>query len=445
MNPATAPPSTESGSRAYPLVESSDVAGPSRWRRLVAAPLKLFVGMALCQSVLGAMAVVGWTYRWMQRVVLQQWWKAGAASRNRQTFAEFAAADPRTAQHVHWPNWFLAQNFRESIRARRNSGNSGTSIVTLFKSLGESMWTNVRLGFQGIFNTWVLTLPAGVLWLFSWYDGWGNSFNKGYEQAWVGPAIGVAGIALFIASMLYVPMAQVRQGMTGNWRSFYEFRLVWTLVRRRWLANAGLAALYSLCSVPGMVLLSVIAFLPNINPGFTDLTSEQAHAFLSRYYFWAALWVFPAFVLLRLVAARSYATALLKAVQTGAVVTELLAENEWQALHRLDLLQLEPTRPRHPVIRVAAWAGTRAGRVTFGIVTGFLWFTFVAQIYIAHFFNYVGAQGWLNQPLVQLPWFHHLPVAMKNPWSDFLIAAIALFVAWRLQRLLHWLKGLRKE
>src|SRR5438309_2879309 len=53
--------------------------------------------------------------------------------------------------------------------------------------------------------------------------------------------------------------------------------------------------------------------LPNINPKLADLTTAQTIQVLNTYFFWSAFFVFPAFVLLRLVAARIYGTALLKA------------------------------------------------------------------------------------------------------------------------------------
>ena len=185
--------------------------------------------------------------------------------------------------------------------------------------------------------------------------------------------------------------------------------------------------------------------LPNINPKLADLTTAQTIQVLNTYFFWSAFFVFPAFVLLRLVAARIYGTALLKAVQTGAVHQDALGESEWHALHRLELLQVEPPRLRHPVLRIVTWAGTRAGRITFGFLTGLIWFVFIAELYIVQFFNYRGAQVWLNQPLGHLPWFHHMPAALKNPWSDFLVAAAIVFVAWRLAKLAKWLKSLRER
>ena len=45
-------------------------------------------------------------------------------------------------------------------------------------------------------NTWVLTLVPSLLMLFSWEAGWDNSFNKGYEQAAIGPTTGTLGIDL---------------------------------------------------------------------------------------------------------------------------------------------------------------------------------------------------------------------------------------------------------
>ena len=53
-----------------------------------------------------------------------------------------------------------------------------------------------------------------------------------------------------------------------------------------------------------MILSSVVMFLPNINPKLADLTPAETIQFLNRYFFWSALFVFPAFVALRLVAAR---------------------------------------------------------------------------------------------------------------------------------------------
>jgi succinate dehydrogenase hydrophobic anchor subunit len=79
-------------------------------------------------------------------------------------------------------------------------------------------------------------------------------------------------------------------------------------------------------------------------------------------------------------------------------------------------------------VRLAAWTGTRVGRAVSGIALAFIWFGFVAQIYISEFLNYHGALGWLNQPLVQLPWFHYLPTRLKNPFEELFLSILAVLL-----------------
>jgi hypothetical protein len=427
-----------------PGQRSVSPAAPSALCRLFLAPIKFLWGMLFCQSAMGGLAVLGWSYRFMQRSALKKWWKLSDCARSGGSFTEFVAADSRTRSHIRWPNWFLAQNFGEIIRRDPDLG-LRKHFRDVLASLGVSLWTNIGLGVQGICNTWFFTLPGCLLMWFGWYDGWNNSFNKGYEQAPVGPLISVAGILLFITAMLYVPMAQARQAVTGEWRQFYQFRLIWTLVRRRWFASIGLAALYSLFTLPVMVLTILPIFFPQMNASLSELTQKQTIGILNRYYFWAALLFLPAFVLLRWVAARIYATALLKSVQSGATDEEKLSELEWQTLHRLDLLRVQPVSRKHPAIEIASRAGTKVGWMAARFLTGLVWFTMLAQIaYVAQFFRYT-AFSWLNVPLVQLPWFHYVPLRLKNPFGELFLTAVIIFVAWRVRRLAAWVKSLSRH
>ena len=176
--------------------------------------------MLACQSLVGGVHLIGWTYRLMQRVVLRQWWVRSEQRKAGVSFTDFLAADAATRTHLHWPNWYLEQNFRTAVRRTPDAGKSRCGLV--FTALFHSLWINLKTGFQGICNTWLLTLPTGLLWVFAWYDGWNNSFNKGYEQYYVGMIIGGIGVLLFIAAMFYVPLAQARQAVTGDWRAFYS-------------------------------------------------------------------------------------------------------------------------------------------------------------------------------------------------------------------------------
>jgi hypothetical protein len=294
-----------------------------------------------------------------------------------------------------------------------------------------SLWLNFRIGVQAFFNTAVILGPACALWIFSWYDGWSNSFAKGYEQAVVGPATGIAGVILFIAAMFYLPMAQTRHAATGDWRTFYQFRLVWTLIRRRWLECLGLAVLISALSVPLMVLKTAPGMFTAMRPDKTspvengfrkmiggemeDFTPEQALAFLRRYYLACGLYLFPALVLMRLVAARIYAAAVADCVQRGVIAEDALHEFEWRALNRLDLLVVRPQPQRNRFVRTVAWVGTKAGAITVGFAMFLVYFSFVAQVYVGEFLHKNDrALGWWNQPLVQLPYFNYIPSRLRT-------------------------------
>jgi hypothetical protein len=151
-----------------------------------------------------------------------------------------------------------------------------------------------------------------------------------------------------------------------------------------------------------------------MNPALADLPADQALHFDKQYYFFAAFLVFAAFVALRIVAAKIYASGLLACLQSGALPEDVLAENEWETLQRLNLLGYRVTAPRHVLVRTVTWLGTRIGRITTGVALFLVWFSFVAQIYVSEFMiKSPGGHGWLNQPLVQLPWFNYIPPALK--------------------------------
>ena len=281
---------------------------------------KYVVAVALCQAFLGSILVVGWTYRLMQRTALKTWWKKSQLRRDGGTFGEFLAESQSFGQLRHWPNWILGQH-----PAIGPTSKPGWSLV-----LFGSLWLNGKLGIQAMFNTWVLTMPACVLWLFAWFAGWNNSFNKGYEQATVGPLTGLLGVVLFIAAMFYVPMAQARQATTGSYVTFYEFRFVWRLVRNRWLGCLKLAVLYSLLSLPVIVLKTAPAFFPQINTALEDATDADVLQILNWYYFASAAFVFAIFLFLKLSATRTYAAALLSNVSRGRVhPSDLRSVSNW--------------------------------------------------------------------------------------------------------------------
>ena len=361
------------------------------WKAVVAV-WKLLVGVVCAQSLVFSVVLVGWTYRFMQRTALKRWWKQSGAT---ESFEEFSARE--APDHQHWPNWILAQNFK----------------LKDWRGLFRSLWQNARLGVAGVFNTLVLTLPGCLLMLFGWYDGWNNSFNKGYEQFLVGPAVSWVGILMFAVAMLYVPMAQARQAVTGEWRSFYQWRLVWRLVRLRWLWCLAISVFYLLLWAPIMILRAAPVFWPQMQKLGTEqlaaLSNAQVIDNLKNFYFWCGLLVVPAYVFLRWLAARNYALGIRTAIKQGLVGAYELGDFERLVLGRLQLLDVCLPPKRHVLLRVTArlWRfAMRGAAITLMLL---VWVVFLFELYVSQFFHYIPGVGWLNQCLVQLPWFHYIP------------------------------------
>lgn len=360
---------------------------PSRLWRGGCFVWKFAVGIVCCQSALLSLLLVGWTYRFMQRTAVKTWHKRSGR------LHEF---------HESWPNWIIHQNFRETWGTHK------------FKALFHSLWLNFRLGVAGVFNTFVLTLPGCALMLFGWYDGWNNSFNKGYEQFSVGPGLSWLGIFMFAVAMLYVPMAQARQATTGEWRSFYQWRLVWRLVRLRWLQCLGISAIYALLWFPILILRVGAPYLQGkankmSSAELMALPHEQIVQSLNQYFFWCALLILPAFVFVRWLATRNYAAGVAIGIKKGIIAAFGLSDFERGTLARLNLLEAAPAPPRHILLRLAArgWRfSLRAGAV---VAIFLVWVIYVFELYVAQFFHYIPNIGWLNHCLVQLPWFHFIP------------------------------------
>ncbi|MGI9463909.1 MAG: hypothetical protein ACR2OM_08215, partial [Aestuariivirgaceae bacterium] len=246
-------------------------------RRLLAFIWKTVAGIALCLTPVTAVLVLGWIARSMQRLTFKAWFNDHANAALGSRFDDFVRGDDGSAHLACWPNWILATRTGDEAGA---GGRLRRGFARLFGSLGS----NLKLGLQVLLNTWVLTLPAGLMWAVSWWGGWENSFNKGYEQAAVGPAIGLAGVALFLAAMTYVPLAQARQAATGSWRSFYDFRFLRVLARQSRWRLVWLAVAFA---VAGLILAGVHVgplALGNLLDGTAPLDEQQVKEIAGLYH-----------------------------------------------------------------------------------------------------------------------------------------------------------------
>ena len=228
-------------------------------------------------------------------------------------------------------------------------------------------------------------IVPGLMWMFTWKGGWNNSFHSGYEQAFEYSSRYIFGMLVFVAVMFYLPMAQARQAVTGIWRSFFDFRSVRQVIRRRWLGCLILAGLYAIISVPVTVLTFLPYFIGKDNEAFLDLTALELLPILHRYMFLACLIVFPAFVFLRLVAARLYASAVREALQDGQL-EPLGFENV--GVEKLHIDVPDPRPERSAPTRFILWTGSLSGRITAGLLAVVVWLGFAFQIIVGQFVKY---------------------------------------------------------
>lgn len=340
--------------------------------RLVRGIVAYAWGVLFCQSAISALLVVGWTYRVAQRNVLRRW----------QALA--GTAPPERG----WPRWFLG----EGSGAQRLAG---------------SLLANLRAGLRTALAVWLVTLPATGLLYLGWSNGWNTSFNRIYEDIALGPLTMLAGAALLIAALVYMPLALVHQAVGEDWRGFYQVGVVVRLIRQRPWASLGLALLYGGLSLPLLVLTVAPTFLANIDPRLESLTAGEVVELLNLYYLGAGLLVFPLFLLPRLAAARIYAGAVVSAVRQRRVELEQLPGAARALLAALPVDQARPRRPA--VIRWTGAAASATAAIAVAVITVMAWSGLVSQIVIAQFIHYRGALGWLNHPMVQLPWLRYIP------------------------------------
>jgi hypothetical protein len=359
---------------------------------------------------LGGILVAGWTARAARRQTLHTWWRRSPVRASGQSFHDFLAQDPALAEWITWPRWFLGTPV--SATSLSHPGRPGRLRRAWARVFG-GLLANARLGLAMVATTAVVTLPGALLWATAWYAGWQNSFNKGYENAWFGPTLYLLGMGLFSVAMLYVPLAQARLASTGNWRRFFDTRVVMTLIRRRWLASAGLAFTWGLVSGTALILKSLPTFAQYI-PDLADLTPAEALKSSQDFFFVAALMFFPAYLILRLLAARVYASGLRDAFQSGALGEDALGPDEWHTLNRLGLLTPRPAADPGRFLRLARWLATRTGQVTAATVVFAGWFAFSFFVAVSEFAAKTEyGRGWWNQPMIQVPWFDYTPGRLR--------------------------------
>jgi hypothetical protein len=322
-------------------------------RGALAWSLRLLLGAALCLTPVTAVLALGWTYRLMQRCSESRW--------------------------HHWAGDAAAETPPRSPLGAAAAG----------------AWQTVRLGALGLAGSLLLTAPAGGLWILAWWAGWNNSFNKGYEQAWVGPIVGLLGIAFWVAAMMVVPLAEARFAATGRIASLFELRLAARLWRQRPWAAAALALGFAAAAALLLALRFAPLPLQASIPDFDTMPAERFGALALAFSYAVALIGFAAFVGLHLWSARLYAGALALAVRSGEIAPDRLYRRE-----RVGVQKLAPaTRPPAPKRR---WL-RRLNRALAALIAAGAWLAVAVLLFAAQFWNHAWPL-WLLHPMVLLPW-----------------------------------------
>ena len=228
------------------------------FRRVLGAFRTLILGTFFCVWAPTSLIVLGWLMRRMRHVALT---RAGLSSER--------------------PSWIMGRSHRWYAR------------------LLGGFAANMREGIMAAFSLALATAPFTVIWLLSWWAGWENSFSKGYEQAFVGPMLGLAGVAVFCVLMIWIPMALADQAVENRALALFEWRMVRSAVRHSGWGYVFLAVVTVVMSLPLFAGRGLVTFASGIIPGFDEMSPAEALEIMGRIDLALAAYVFLGLVILR--------------------------------------------------------------------------------------------------------------------------------------------------
>lgn len=246
---------------------------------------------------------------------------------------------------------------------------------------------NIRTGFRATFALALGTLPFAGIWIASWWAGWDNSFNKGYEQAVIGPLTGLAGVGIFMVVMIWLPTAQAHMAVERRLSAFFDFARIRSAARNAEWAQLWWAGAVTVLALPVFAARGLPAFAEGIIPGFADYTTREISDLKGLIALGMAAYLFLALVFLRRWQARIYARAVARAIAAGDGAL-------WRGTEIRAAIRTDP-QPR----RAPRWI---VGLIRMPLILALWWF-FAAQIYVGQFLHH-GWHVWLSHPLVALPW-----------------------------------------
>ena len=253
------------------------------------------------------------------------------------------------------------------------------------KRFAGGLGRNIARGTAAAASLAVATFPFAVLWLASWWAGWENSFNKGYEQALAGQLVGLAGIAIFVVVMVYLPMALVHQAVEQRAFSFFELRRVGSVVAHTGPAYILWSGASVLLAVPFFLSRILPAFAEGFYPGLANFSPEQVAGTATMIKLFVALYLFVTLVFLKRWSAGIYA----RAVQRASTSADAAL---WQGSALVEGTTYSSGKSPWRVARLARF-----------MVLSVIWAGLAVLIFVGQFVNH-GLHVWLSHPFIFLPW-----------------------------------------
>jgi hypothetical protein len=300
------------------------------------------IGTLLCTGPVTAVIALGWLTR-----------RQGHLARHR-----FGAAEEA-------PGWLFGP--REKGRIARALG---------------GLAANIRSGLMALTALLAWTLPFTLLWLGSWWAGWENSFNKGYEQAFVGPAVFLTGALVAALILPALPFVLAHLAAEDRLAAAFELRRLRTLLSQAGWRVPALMLLTTLAALPFTATRGLITTAADWAPWIEDYGPDEVAAFKGRIALALAAIAFLATWVLRSLAARAYVSAAPRAAG--------LRPGLWDGSQASEAAV--PARPRSRLM-TTLWYGSAMA------MTLALSFLILAGQFLDHAW-----WRWLFHPVLTLPW-----------------------------------------
>jgi hypothetical protein len=320
---------------------------PGRLSRFGRFLLNGAIGTLLCTGPVTSVIALGWLMR-----------RFGHLARSR-----FGAVEES-------PGWLLGPREANSRPTSR--------LARAFGGLGA----NIRSGILGLTALLAWTLPFSLLWLGAWWAGWENSFNKGYEQAVVGPAVFLLGAFLAALILPALPLMLSHVATEDRLAAAFDLRRLRSVVAQAGWRVPALSLLTALFAMPFVAVRGLITTATDWAPWVADLSADELEALQSQITLTLAALAFLTTWILRSLAARTYAQA---ATRAAGVHPGL-----WDGTEAAE--GAEPARPASAIWTTLCYALAMA--ITLGLA-----FLILSGQFLDHAW-----WRWSFHPALTLPW-----------------------------------------